>query len=228
MKDEINIFDYWRIIVKRTRIIIGLVILCSLAALIVTLQQPHLYRASATIMPMDSSGGGLSAALSAVGLIGGGNVSSGNFEKLEPILQSETLANQVARSLDRPLFFPKLAGETGLPEPAKLKIMSETVRGAVNLTPQGAVYSVTAVWTDPDRAAELANLYVKELGKYLNSRSFNLNFQVIDPATPPEARFSPKIRPNVMLAAVVGGLVGIFLAFVLEFLPVFLKEVRSA
>ena len=63
MDDEINLLDYWRVVVKRRKLIISLTLICAIIALINSLMQPKLYKATANIMPVDSGGGGLSAAL---------------------------------------------------------------------------------------------------------------------------------------------------------------------
>jgi len=224
MEDEINLLDYWTILIKRKWIIVGITILFSLVALVVSLQQPYLYRATTTIMPVDSSGGGLTAALSVVSFLGGGTGGGDGIERLSPILQSETLSKQVAQALDISKYFPELAGNAKLSETEKIIAVSGILRGAISFTTPAGLYGVTIIWSDPVQAAELANLYVKELANFLNSRSLNINFQVIDPATAPKARFSPKIRTNVMLGAVLGLFSGVFLSFLCEFVGPILKK----
>ena len=62
MEDEINLLDYWRVVVKRRWLIVGLALVCAFSVLAYSLMQPRLYKATATIMPVDTGGGGLASA----------------------------------------------------------------------------------------------------------------------------------------------------------------------
>jgi uncharacterized protein involved in exopolysaccharide biosynthesis len=51
----------------------------------------------------------------------------------------------------------------------------------------------------------------------LNERSINTNFQVIDPAVPPERKFKPSIRQNLILAGAASLFLGLVLVFSREY-----------
>ncbi len=42
--DEINLYDYWKVIVKRKRLIIGLFLVAVLASAVISLSMPKIYR----------------------------------------------------------------------------------------------------------------------------------------------------------------------------------------
>ncbi|MBI5139846.1 MAG: hypothetical protein HZA94_00110 [Candidatus Vogelbacteria bacterium] len=218
MEDEINFLDYWQILVKRKQIIIGLIIIMSLVAFIHAIKQPSLYKATNSIMLVDSGGGGLAATLAFVPFLGGAG-GGGGLEKLPPILGSNVLAQQVVANIDINKYFSNQIN-LSLNDDKKNKIAAEILQEAISSSFANGLFLISAVWNQPEQAAEIANIYMTELGKFLNKRGLNINFQVIDPAVPSKARFSPKIRQEVMLGAVLGGFLGIFLAFVLEFIPV--------
>jgi len=217
MDDEINLLDYWRVIVKRKWLIIGLTLICAFSALIYSRMQPKMYKATATIMPVDTGGGGLASALIAMPFLG--NVGGGGGEgKLIPILGSATLARQVAQDLDLKEYFPKLADNPNLDEEHKLICAVGSLKGAIEARRSGELLAVSVIWLEPEQAAKLANHYVDQLGKFLNMRSLNVNFQMIDPAVAPGRYFKPRIKKNVMLAGVLGLFMGVFIAFFWEYL----------
>ena len=43
-EDEINLYDYWKVIVKRKRLIIGLFVIAILASAIISFLMPKIYR----------------------------------------------------------------------------------------------------------------------------------------------------------------------------------------
>ncbi|MBA3070988.1 MAG: hypothetical protein FP829_02270, partial [Nitrospirae bacterium] len=43
-EDEINLYDYWKVIVKRKRLIIGLFVIAILASAVISLLMPKIYR----------------------------------------------------------------------------------------------------------------------------------------------------------------------------------------
>ncbi|MFH1581722.1 MAG: Wzz/FepE/Etk N-terminal domain-containing protein [Pseudomonadota bacterium] len=215
MDDEINLLDYWRVIVKWKWIIIVMTLIIASGALVLNLKQPKLYKATVTLMPVGSGGGGLASALAAVPFFGGGG-GGGGEATLFPILKSTTLAKQVAQSLDLQEFFPMFS--PGLSREEKIKSAAGALRGAVNAMSSEGLLNVSIIWSNPDHSAELANRYVEQLGKFLNMRSININFHVIDPAIPPSSPINRKTKEKVMVGGIVGFFMGIFIAFSLEYL----------
>jgi len=47
-EDEINLYDYWKVVVKRKKLIIGLFLISVVVAAIISLLMPKIYRGEAT------------------------------------------------------------------------------------------------------------------------------------------------------------------------------------
>jgi len=218
MEDEINLLDYWRVLVKRKWLIVGLTLICAFSALIYSVRQPKLYKATATIMTVEGGGGGLASALAAVPFLGGVGGGSGGEAKLAPILQSATLAMQVAQELDLEKFFPEISKMASWTREQKLKSAASKLRGAVGARSLKGLLGISVLWEEPEQAAELSNCYVFQLGKFLNSRSLNVNFHVIDPAVRPWSVSKPKTKQNVVVGTLLGLFMGVFIVFFWEYL----------
>lgn len=222
MDEEINFLDYWQVVVKWKWLILSLAIIFALGACISDMRQQKLYKATATIMIMDSGGGGLSAAMSSLSFLGGGG--GGSQSQLLPILQSMALAKQVAKNIDKQKYFPLLYKDNKLTEEQKDLVVAGSLRGAVEVQSLNLL-SVSIIWKDPDQAAELVNIYVTQLGGFLNARGLNINFHVLDTATPPVAPFNKKgIKKMILPGGGIGLFVGVFLAFLLDYIKKILKK----
>src|SRR5438093_13098107 len=97
-EEEINVRDYWRVLVRRRAWILGLVVVVTVVTACLTLLQPNIYQSTATLMPLGASRNGLSTAM--LGEVSGFLPPGvGNFlgkesptDRLLAILQSRTLA----------------------------------------------------------------------------------------------------------------------------------------
>jgi uncharacterized protein involved in exopolysaccharide biosynthesis len=232
--DEVNLLNYWRVIARWKWMIVLITFMSIGTSGMVTLQAPKIYRASTTILPLGTeSGGGLGAALSAVPLVGAlGGVAGVKTpaDQLLVILKSRTLAETVIQELRlQPHYHPDswdAQKGTWMPD-KKRPFLEDTVkRFQSNITTASNRYgavTVTVLDQDPAMAAKIANSMVSALAQFLNSHSLNINFQTIDPAVPPERKFKPSIRTNIMIAGVLALFVGILLAFFLEYV----KRIRE-
>lgn len=216
MEDEIDLREYLAVIQKRWKMVVFFAVVSGLIAFYNAYSQPKLYKATATLMVTDSGGGGLGSALSSLSFLGGGG-GGGGEGKLTPILKSRALAKEVAKSLELELVFPKLGG-TKLTNDEKLLSAAGALQGAVDAK-MGAsgLFEVSVTWQDPEIAAELANKYVEGLGRFLNYRAFNINFQMIDPAVAPGGAFNRNPKQQALPGLAIGLFAGIFAAFLLEY-----------
>ena len=100
-EDEINLLDYVIVLLKYKWLIFGIVFVTGLAAVIISLMLPNIYRSEATIMPRQQKKSAASSALSALGGLGGmagelvGLGGGGDVEKFEVVLKSRELARRV-------------------------------------------------------------------------------------------------------------------------------------
>ena len=162
--DEINLLDYWRVLKKRSWIILGLTFISAFAAGYYSyFILPKIYESTATILaPRESAGGGagLAAALAASGagqflggVLPGGGTSRDAFVA---ILKSRTMAQA-------------LADQFNLKEYYKTKFIDDTIgslQGATNISvSKEGVISVKVEDKDPKLAADVANAYVTSLDR---------------------------------------------------------------
>jgi uncharacterized protein involved in exopolysaccharide biosynthesis len=99
--DEINLLDYIIVLLKHKWLILGIVFATGIAAVIITLMLPNIYRSEATIIPRQQEKSATSSALSALGALSGmagelaGLGGGGDVDKFEVVLKSRELARRV-------------------------------------------------------------------------------------------------------------------------------------
>jgi uncharacterized protein involved in exopolysaccharide biosynthesis len=100
-EDEINLLDYVIVLLKYKWLIFGIVFVTGIAAVIISLMLPNIYRSEATIIPRQQEKSATSSALSALGALSGmagelvGLGGGGDVEKFEVVLKSRELARRV-------------------------------------------------------------------------------------------------------------------------------------
>jgi len=160
--DEINLLDYWRVIVKRKVLIGGIVFVAIVASVIYSLILPPIFASSTTIFPpqqesssmasgiMSQLGGGLG------GLAGGFLGISTPVDTWLAILKSETIKEAIINRFGLMKVF----------EAKNMEDARETLNGMVKVSKSKEGFiSVTVEDKDPKRAAILANAFVEELDK---------------------------------------------------------------
>jgi uncharacterized protein involved in exopolysaccharide biosynthesis len=186
--DEINLFEYWHVIMKYKKMIAGIVIAASIAAVIISLLLPKTYKAEAVIIPISSNGGGgLSALTGDLGglakLAGiklpGGSV--GDSDKILAILKSRTIAeNLINRENLMPILFEdKWDAKKGTwksNNPEKKPTMEAAVRalkGSIGITyeKKEKTISITGESKTPELTARLVNAYIDELQIFINANA---------------------------------------------------------
>jgi uncharacterized protein involved in exopolysaccharide biosynthesis len=109
--DEINLLDYFIVLLKHKWLIFGIVFAAGMAAVIISLLLPNIYRSEATIIPKQQEKSATSSALSALGALGGmagelaGLGGGGDVDKFEVVLNSRELARRV---VEKHKLLPKL------------------------------------------------------------------------------------------------------------------------
>ena len=100
-EDEIKLLDYVIVLLKYKWLIFGIVFATGVAAVIISLMLPNIYRSEATIIPRQQEKSAASSALSALGAISGmagelvGLGGGGDVDKFEVVLKSRDLARRV-------------------------------------------------------------------------------------------------------------------------------------
>ena len=187
--DEINLLDYWRVITKRGKLILTLFIVSVISAAGISLLMTPIYQAKATLMPVESSRGQVSAALGAlqnipfVGGAVGGSLGKTATDKLISILNSRTVAENVIKSLDLIKFLfrekddrkEEIISRWSSKKPATLQDTVNLLQGLVKITDdRKGLISISVEYEDPKLAAEIANEYVKVLQNFLNTTAISM------------------------------------------------------
>ena len=157
-EDEINLLDYWRVLVKYKRFIASIVVFAAVASVIVSLLLPKIYASTARIFAPQQEGAGILAQLPgglaglASGMIGGGTPA----DLWVGFLESQTLRDAI---IDR----------FNLKELYKVETIEDaraSLNGSVSIKKsKEGIVSITVEDKVPERAAKLANAFVEELDK---------------------------------------------------------------
>ncbi len=189
-EEEINLLDYWRVIKKRSRVILILFFVSVISAAVISLIMTPIYRAKATLMPVESSKGSALAALGAlqnlpfVGGAVGGALGKTATDKLLSILNSRTVAENVIKSLDLMKVFFKdwnkqKEGIIGRWFPQKPPSLQDAVKilqeGVVKISDdRKGLISISVEYKDPKLASDIANEYIKALQNFLNTTALSM------------------------------------------------------
>jgi len=166
-EENINLLELLRVIARRKTLIFRICGATVVLALCYSLALKNVYTASAKILPpQKDSGGGLSALLSQAGglaaLAGGVGGLGGSTDLYLGILKSRSVADAVIKRLN-------------LQQEFKTKTIDDTRKkldGVVKFKAgKDGIIAIDADSKDPQKAAQLANTFVDELGR----RSIELN-----------------------------------------------------
>ncbi len=163
--DEATLLDYWRVLRKHSRMILGLALLATIAAGLYTyFVMPKIYESTASILPpRESSGGGAGLAAALVASSGAGPV-LGNIlpglgtsrDAFVAILKSRTMAQDL---VDR--FKLRDHYRSRITEAAIRRLQVATI---ISVSREGVI-SVKVADRDPKLAADIANGYVTTLDR---------------------------------------------------------------
>jgi tyrosine-protein kinase Etk/Wzc len=167
--DELNLLDYWRVVRRHARLIVGLCAVAVLAALAYSLMSPKIYEATATILaPAETSGGrlgaGIASSLAASGVVQ--TIPGLAMPSFTPqrdtfisILKSRTMAADVVER-----FGLKARYQAEFESDAIKRLQQRTT---VTFLKDGVI-SVKVEETDAQLAADMANFYVDDLDRLLS------------------------------------------------------------
>jgi uncharacterized protein involved in exopolysaccharide biosynthesis len=274
-EDEIKLLDLLIVLAKHKRLIIGVVLFCGLAAVVISLLTTNVYRSEATLVartreetsfnPLTALGGLGGAMAEGLGLGGGGSL-----EKLEVVLKSRNLTNRVIKKYNlMPVIFPrdwdgkkkKWATDDPPTHQDGRKEMQDRLTVRVDIKKN--TLKVGFDHEDPKTAKKVVNHYLTELSEILreevlkdaaeNKRFFRkqlektidslleekiysmlakeieketfakaqkyYSFLVLDPpiVPDPDKQIRPKRAIICILSVIVAFFLGVFLAFVKEY-----------
>jgi uncharacterized protein involved in exopolysaccharide biosynthesis len=193
-EDEVNLLDYWRVIVKRKLLIFALILICTGIGFGISFFSPKKYKAEVSLMPISSSeiGGmsGFASQISSMPLMGGalGDLSKlggGKTKELVIILKSRALAEKIINHFDLlKILFEKqydLKTNTFHPGfPAFLKpipVLEDGVRKfkkkvvKIEEEKKTGLVKISINMKDPVLAAQIGNRMVLELQDFIENNS---------------------------------------------------------
>lgn len=158
-EDEINLLDYWRVIVKRKKIIGIIVGIAFVASIIYSLLLPKIYASTASIFPpqQESPMPGIVSQLPGLGAFAGGFFGiTTPVDQWVAILKSAAIKDAIIQRFD---LMKVLEAET-------MEDARKTLNGMVKVTKaKEGIVSITVEDKDPQRAAAMANAFVEELDR---------------------------------------------------------------
>ncbi len=227
--EEIKLLEYWNVLWRRKFFLIAVCIVSVAITMIISFRLPKFYKSESMIMTTGSEAGGLGAALSAMPLAGAfggiGGVQT-SADKIMVVLKSRSIAETVIKKFDLDKEFNKQDWDAARgmwkdvnKHPLMEDVVKQLTTKVVNFskTKEGAI-TISAEWTDPKLAADIANYYVFALTEFLKDKSMNVTIQVVDRAIPAETKSRPNIRQNMELAGFTSLFVSAIIAFFLEYL----------
>ena len=169
-EDEIKLTDLLLVLLKRKTMILLLVVFAIVVSVILSLQIPNKYTATARILPPKDSSSGMSGILSQAGalgglasqFIGGGKSTSDIYVG---IMQSRTVADTLIKKFD----LQKNYGQEFLAD----VYLTLTSRTKFEVSPTAQIVSVSVEDVDRERAAQMANTYIDALDQI--NRTVNTN-----------------------------------------------------
>ncbi|PKN65140.1 MAG: lipopolysaccharide biosynthesis protein [Deltaproteobacteria bacterium HGW-Deltaproteobacteria-15] len=170
-EEEIKLTDLLLVLLRRKMMIVLLVVLAIVVSVILSLQIPNKYTATARILPpRDSTSSGISGILSQAGTIGGlasqfigGGKSTSDI--YVGIMQSRTVADTLIKKFD----LQKHYGQTFRAD----VYLTLTSRTKFEVSPTAQIVSVSVEDVDRERAAQMANTYIEALDQI--NRTVNTN-----------------------------------------------------
>ncbi|MGD2063345.1 MAG: Wzz/FepE/Etk N-terminal domain-containing protein [Nitrospirota bacterium] len=168
-EDEIDLREYWRVLVRHKRMILGTTLVATVLAAIISFIIPKTYTATARILPPKEKSGGLAAALSGelsglAALAGASLGGSTNADLMVGMLSSRSITDRIVDRFDLLEVYGK-----ELRVDAREKLL-DNLDASVNK--KDAILTLLVDDHDPQRAADMANAFVEELDQL--SRHLNL------------------------------------------------------
>ncbi|MDH5300487.1 MAG: Wzz/FepE/Etk N-terminal domain-containing protein [Gammaproteobacteria bacterium] len=183
--DEINLLDYWRVLVEYKKLIVLLTVLATALALTVALLMTPVYRAEVMVMPADDkTGGGLSAlagqfgglaSLAGIELGGGGGQTAAAMATLNSRAFTEMFINE--HKLMPVLFAQQWDAqnkhwlvEADAPTAWDAFKVFDGIR-TISEDKKSGMITLSVEWTDPALAAAWANQLIERINAHQQAKA---------------------------------------------------------
>jgi len=182
--DEVDLMDYVRAVIARRRLVLAVVLVCTLASVAVAFLLPPYYRATAVIAPvLDDSSSAMSGIMGQLGglapLAGMPLGAPDDTQKRIAILTSRAFTKKIVEENDlMPVLFADRwdaaakrwkAGEDP-PDMWDAYRLFDDIR-EVEQDPKTGLVTVSIEWGDPEVAANWVRLHIDTLNRYLQAQA---------------------------------------------------------
>jgi capsular polysaccharide biosynthesis protein len=209
---EIDLMEYMNIVKRRLWIVITLPLFFALVSGLITIfYLPEIFEADSTIYVI-SNRNGLQDNLS---------LSASQSDVMSDLRLSDILANDYRELIQRRVVLDEVIDSLGYREvisPAQLSNMI-----TVDLKRNTRIMQIKVKNEDPQIAAILADRVTQVLAEIVSEKFELENITIIDDAVIPTTPISPRFNLNVAIALVLGLMIALGLAFLLEYLDNTLK-----
>lgn len=198
MEETIDIREYFEMVRKRIWMIIGVsAFFMAVSAAVSFLVLEPVYQTSTTLMV---------------------NKAKDDIDKIidyQDVMLSQKLVNTYGEIAKSKAVMGRVAGEIGIKS-----MNANSLVGKVGVTPvkDTEIMRITVSDTDPALAVRIADttadVFMEEVSRIMNVD----NVQIIDRAEMPVLPVKPNKMMNVAIAGVLGAMLGIFIAFMIEYL----------
>lgn len=215
MSDDINIFDYLKVIKKYWYILFIVFIVTEIIILIFTVRQDKIYEATATILAPEIISEGKPSGISSIfgegipaGLFGNGAAS----QAIIAMLKSRRMAEYAVRNFNL----------TSVYKTRSIITAAEKIRAKTKVSlSKDNIIMVKVGAPSPKLAADIANFYsanLDSLNEQLKVSSVKPIATLLDSALPPKTAARPRLMLNLLVGGILALLVGIFISFFFEYL----------
>lgn len=184
--EEINLLEYWRVLMKWKWLITALVLLAIISSVIFSLTKPNIYRAEAVLAPIEKkdTGGGMTALLgqfNGLATMMGVSLGNGNNEVNLAVLKSRAFIKQVVEEngLMHLLFQEQWDSEKNtwmVSDPGQEPTLWDAYRAingilSVSTDRKSGLTTVAMEREDPEQAASWLRLFIETLNSHLKEEA---------------------------------------------------------
>jgi capsular polysaccharide biosynthesis protein len=209
---EIDLMEYIHIIKRRLWVVIALPLLFALiSALVTKFYLPEIFEADSTVFVISNRNASKDNP----------SVATNQSDVMSDLRLSDILANDYRELVQRRVVLEEVIESLGFSNvitPAKLSSLI-----SVDLKRNTRIMQIKVKNEDPQIAATLADRVTQVLAEIISERLELENITIIDEAVVPTRPISPRMNLNVAIAFVLGLMVALGLAFLLEYLDNTLK-----
>lgn len=183
-EDEINLLDYWRVILKHKKLIRNLFFTSTILTAIVSLLMTKTYRAETTLMSVSSSSSqGLASQLSSLPFAGAflGSASvSDPLNKIYNVLISRSVSESVINTLElKKVLFEDEWDDGSKQWDDEEPFMEDTIRKlnkllSISKDSKSGLVTIIITYNDPQLCAKIVNQFTMELQQTLNEKTFSV------------------------------------------------------